>query len=189
MRPGFDLRDKRVLVVGLARTGVAVALFSAAYGATVTATDAKPEGELPDAAARLRAAGVNLQLGEHSPEIFQEKDLIVVSPGVPPNIPALELARGGGIPVWSEIELAWRFLRGSLVAVTGSNGKTTTTSLVGHILRTAGMETLIGGNIGVPLLALVESSTDATVTRAKCPGFQQGYRFRGVELLQPGGRS
>ena len=86
----------------------------------------------------------------------------MVSPGVPANLPPLELARARGIPVWSEIELAWRFLRGKLVAITGSNGKTTTTSLVAHILKTAGIPTLMGGNIGVPLLSLVESSTDSS---------------------------
>ncbi len=172
MRPGFDLNGKRVLVVGLARTGIAVSLFSAGYGAAVTATDEKPEAEMAETAARLRAAGVKLALGAHSQEMFLEQDLIVVSPGVPAKLPALELARAQGIPVWSEIELAWRFLRGKLVAITGSNGKTTTTSLVAHILKTAGIATLVGGNIGVPLLALVESSTDSTVTVAEISSFQ-----------------
>jgi UDP-N-acetylmuramoylalanine--D-glutamate ligase len=172
VRPGFDLQGKRVLVVGLARTGVAVALFSAAYGATVTATDAKPEAQLADTVARLRAAGVRMELGAPEPELFLAQDLIVVSPGVPANLPALSLARSQGIPVWSEIELAWRFLRGKLVAITGSNGKTTTTSLVAHILRTASIETQVGGNIGVPLLALVERSTDQTVTVAEVSSFQ-----------------
>ncbi len=172
MRPGFDLNGKRVLVVGLARTGIAVSLFSAGYGAAVTATDEKPEAEMAETAARLRAAGVKLELGAHAQEIFLEQDLIVVSPGVPAKLPALELARAQGIPVWSEIELAWRFLRGKLVAITGSNGKTTTTSLVAHILKTAGIATLVGGNIGVPLLALVESSTDSSVTVAEISSFQ-----------------
>ncbi len=172
MRPGFDLNGKRVLVVGLARTGIAVSLFSAGYGAAVTATDEKPEAEMAETAARLRAAAVKLALGAHSQEMFLEQDLIVVSPGVPAKLPALELARAQGIPVWSEIELAWRFLRGKLVAVTGSNGKTTTTSLIAHILKTAGIATLVGGNIGVPLLALVESSTDSSVTVAEISSFQ-----------------
>ncbi len=172
MRPGFDLNGKRVLVVGLARTGIAVSLFSAGYGAAVTATDEKPEAEMAETAARLRAAGVKIVLGAHSQEMFLEQDLIVVSPGVPAKLPALELARAQGIPVWSEIELAWRFLRGKLVAITGSNGKTTTTSLVAHILKTAGIATLVGGNIGVPLLALVESSTDSSVTVAEISSFQ-----------------
>jgi UDP-N-acetylmuramoylalanine--D-glutamate ligase len=172
VRPGFDLNGKRVLVVGLARTGVAASLFSAGYGAMVTATDEKPESEMAETTARLRAAGVKLELGAHTPALFLAQDLIVISPGVPAQLPALELARAQGIPVWSEIELAWRFLRGKLVAITGSNGKTTTTSLVAHILKTAGIATLVGGNIGVPLLALVESSTDSSVTVAEISSFQ-----------------
>jgi UDP-N-acetylmuramoylalanine--D-glutamate ligase len=172
VRPGFDLEGKRVLMVGLARTGIAASLFSAAYGATVTATDEKPESALGDAAPRLRAAGVKLELGGHQDAAFLNQDLIIVSPGVPAKLPPLELARAQGIPVWSEIELAWRFLRGKLVAITGSNGKTTTTALVAHILRTTGIHTLVGGNIGVPLVALVESSTHASVTVAEISSFQ-----------------
>jgi UDP-N-acetylmuramoylalanine--D-glutamate ligase len=172
LRPGFDLAGKRVLVVGIARTGVAVSLFAAAYGATVTATDEKPEGALGETAARLRAAGVKLELGGHPPSTFFEQDLIVVSPGVPANLPQLVLAHVGGIPVWGEIELAWRFLRGTVVAITGSNGKTTTTALIGHILETAGVPALVGGNIGAPLISLVESSTDSTVTVAEISSFQ-----------------
>jgi UDP-N-acetylmuramoylalanine--D-glutamate ligase len=172
VRPGFDLQGKRVLVVGLARTGAAVSLFSAGYGATVTAVDEKPESELAETAARLRAAGVKLAFGAQDPAIFLEQDLIVLSPGVPADLPELEAARSRGIPVWSEIELAWRFLRGKLVAITGSNGKTTTTSLVAHILKSANIHTLVGGNIGVPLLALVESSTHSSVTVAEISSFQ-----------------
>jgi UDP-N-acetylmuramoylalanine--D-glutamate ligase len=172
VRPGIDLAGKRVLVVGLARTGVVTALFSAGYGATVTATDERPETDLQETAAKLRAAGVTLEFGGHRAESFLEQDLIVVSPGVPAKLPELELARARGTPVWSEIELAWRFLRGKLIAITGSNGKTTTTSLVAHILQTAGIPTLIGGNIGTPLLALVENSMDTTVTVAEISSFQ-----------------
>ncbi|HTS11431.1 MAG TPA: UDP-N-acetylmuramoyl-L-alanine--D-glutamate ligase [Candidatus Limnocylindrales bacterium] len=172
MRPGIDLQGKRLLVVGLARTGLTTALFSAGYGANVTVTDERPESELVERAIRLRGAGVKLELGGHNPATFLEQDLIVVSPGVPANLPPLVEARAHKIPVWSEIELAWRFLRGKLVAITGSNGKTTTTALVAHILKTAKIHTLVGGNIGVPLLALVESSTDSTVTVAEVSSFQ-----------------
>jgi UDP-N-acetylmuramoylalanine--D-glutamate ligase len=181
VRPGFDLAGKRVLVVGLARTGMATALFSAGYGATVTATDEKPEAQLEEGAAKLRAARIAVELGGHRPEIFAEQDLIVVSPGVPAKLPQLEEARARGIPVWSEIELAWRLLRGKLIAITGSNGKTTTTSLVAHILTTANIPTLVGGNIGVPLLALVESSMDTTVTVAEISSFQ----LETIEAFRP----
>lgn len=171
MKPGFDLRGKRVLVVGLARTGVAASLFCAGRGAHVTATDQKREEELGATAAFLRASGVSLILGGHEVDLG-EQELVIVSPGVPVHAPLLDQARKLEIPVWSEIELAWRFLRGKLVAITGSNGKTTTTSLVAHILETAGISTLIGGNIGVPLLSLVDSSTDSTVTVAEISSFQ-----------------
>jgi UDP-N-acetylmuramoylalanine--D-glutamate ligase len=98
VRPGFDFQGKRVLVVGLARTGLAVALFSAAYGATVTATDAKPEAEIAETAARLRHAGVTLELANPATDFFLNQDLIVVSPGVPANLPALQLARAHSWP-------------------------------------------------------------------------------------------
>jgi len=172
LRPGIDLAGKRVLVVGLARTGIVTALFSSGYGATVTATDERPESEMAETAAKLRAAGVKLELGGHTLESFLQQDLIVLSPGVPSNLPALVQARARNIPVWSEIELAWRFLRGKLVAITGSNGKTTTTSLVAHILKTANIPVMVGGNIGTPLLALVENSADSTVTVAEISSFQ-----------------
>jgi UDP-N-acetylmuramoylalanine--D-glutamate ligase len=172
VRPGFDLDGKRVLVVGLARTGLVSALFSAAYGAKVTATDERPIPEIADAAEKLRVAGVKLELGGFVPQTFLEQDLIVVSPGVPAKIAPLENARAKGIPVWSEIELAWRFLRGKLVAITGSNGKTTTTSLIAHILKTSNIPTLVGGNIGTPLLTLVETSVETSVTVAEISSFQ-----------------
>ena len=181
MRPGIDLEGKRVLVVGLARTGIASALFSAAYGATVTATDEKTEAQLADTAARLRAAGVRVEVGGHSTSVFVEQDLIIVSPGVSSKLPALDAARARKIPVWSEIELAWRFLRGTLIAITGSNGKTTTTSLVAHILQTAKIPTLVGGNIGTPLLSRVEFSTDSTVTVAEISSFQ----LENIEAFRP----
>ena len=181
MRPGVDLQGKRVLVVGLARTGLVTALFSAGYGAIVTVTDEKPESDLAEAAAKLRAAGVTLALDGHTADIFRDQDLIVVSPGVPANLPMLEAARAAGIRVWSEIELAWRFLRGKLVAITGSNGKTTTTSLVAHILKTAKLPVQVGGNIGTPLLALAESSTHTTVTVAEISSFQ----LETIEAFRP----
>ena len=181
MRPGFDLQGKRVLVVGLARTGLVAALFSAGYGATVVATDERPESELRETAEKLRAAGVTLELGGFVQQSFLDQDLIVVSPGVPAGIAPLEKARAQDVPVWSEIELALRFLRGKLVAITGSNGKTTTTSLVAHILKTSNVPTLVGGNIGTPLLSLVETSVDTTVTVAEISSFQ----LETIEAFRP----
>ena len=172
MKPGIELANKRVLVVGLARTGIATALFCAERGARVTATEARPEAEIAEAAAKLRAAGVSLELGGHRPETFVRQDLIVPSPGVPPTLPPLAAARAIGVPVWSEIELAWRFLRGRLICITGSNGKTTTTALIGHILETAGLPVQVAGNIGTPLISRVDLSSDAGFTVVEASSFQ-----------------
>jgi UDP-N-acetylmuramoylalanine--D-glutamate ligase len=172
LKPTVELAGKRVLVVGLARTGVATAQFCIERGATVTATEERTEEQIGDAAAKLRAAGVQLELGGHERRTFLDQDLIVPSPGVPFDLPHLLAARSGGVRVWSEIELAWRALRGKLVAVTGSNGKTTTTALIGHILKSANVPTLVGGNIGTPLISLVDISSDASVTVAEASSFQ-----------------
>ena len=168
----FELRGKRVLVVGLARTGVATSLFCAARGAHVTATDTRAENEIGEALAPLRAAGVNLELGGHRENTFLEQDLIVPSPGVPADASLLQTARPKGITIWSEVELADRFLHGRLIGITGSNGKTTTTSLIEHILRNAGFSTILAGNIGTPLIARVEHTGDDSITVVELSSFQ-----------------
>src|SRR6266852_3357878 len=171
--PGpIELKNKRVLVVGVARTGIATALFCAARGAIVTATDSRSETEIGDAAAKLRDAGVRLELGEHDKNIFAQQDLIIPSPGVPANAPLLQAARARGVAIWSEIELAYRFRQGKLIGITGSNGKTTTTSLVEHILRTASFPAILAGNIGTPLISCVERMTQDTVTVVELSSFQ-----------------
>src|SRR4029077_3756205 len=142
----IELRGKRVLVVGLARTGVATALFCAARGAVVTATDTRSESEIGEPIAKLRAAGAALALGGHHESILRAQDLLIPSPGVAADALLLSAARAMNLTVWSEIELAYRFLRGQLIGITGSNGKTTTTSLVEHILRQAGFSTVLAGN-------------------------------------------
>jgi len=172
MPKSFELRGKHVLVVGLARTGVATALFCAGRGANVTATDARAENEIGEAIAPLRTAGVKLELGGHRENTFLEQDLIVPSPGVAADAPLLQAARAAGITIWSEVELADRFLRGRLIGITGSNGKTTTTSLIEHILKDAGFSTILAGNIGTPLIARVEQSSENTITVAELSSFQ-----------------
>lgn len=181
MKPGIKLAGKKVLVVGLARTGVAAALFCVARGARVSATEERPEDQVAEAAAKLRAAGVALELGGHRRQTFLEQDLVVPSPGVVYDMAHLAAARAAGVKVWSEIELAWRFLRGRLVAITGSNGKTTTTSLIAHLAETAGLPTLIGGNIGTPLISRVDSSSRATLTVAEVSSFQ----LENIEAFRP----
>jgi len=172
MSASIELRNKRVLVVGLARTGVATALFCATRGARVTATDTRSEKELGDALAALRKAGVALELGGHRQELVLDADLIIPSPGVPADAPLLQFARSKGITIWSEIELAYRFLKGRLIGITGSNGKTTTTSLIEHILRSAGFSTILAGNIGTPLISCVEESNEKIITVAELSSFQ-----------------
>jgi UDP-N-acetylmuramoylalanine--D-glutamate ligase len=179
--PQIDLRNKRVLVVGVARTGVATALFCASRGACVTTSDARSEALLGEAAAQLRHVNCAMETGGHSLPVFQEQDLIVPSPGVPADLPALAAARRAGIPVWSEIELASRFLRGTLVAITGSNGKTTTTALLGHILAGAGKKVVVAGNIGTPLISRVDDSSDESVTVAEISSFQLEW----IETFRP----
>jgi UDP-N-acetylmuramoylalanine--D-glutamate ligase len=172
MANAFELRGKRVLVVGLARTGVATSLFCATRGANVTATDARTEKAIGDVLSQLRTAGVHLELGGHREETVLEQDLIIPSPGVPADAPLLKSARAKGITIWSEIELADRFLNGRLIGITGSNGKTTTTSLIEHILRSAGICTILAGNIGTPLISRVEETNDASVTVVELSSFQ-----------------
>ncbi len=172
MGNSIELRGRRVLVVGLARTGVATALFCAARGAVVTATDTREESEIGAEIAKLREAGVTVELGGHLEKTFLAQDLIIPSPGVPADAPLLQSARAKGIIIWSEIELAYRFLKGKLIGITGSNGKTTTTSLVEHILKSAGFSTILAGNIGTPLISCVEASRDNTVTVVELSSFQ-----------------
>ncbi|MBA0085281.1 MAG: UDP-N-acetylmuramoyl-L-alanine--D-glutamate ligase, partial [Acidobacteria bacterium Pan2503] len=137
-----------------------------------TATDTRTESELDAAVAELRKAGAGLELAGHRQELIQGADLIIPSPGVPADAPLLQSARSKGVTIWSEIELASRFLKGRLIGITGSNGKTTTTSLIEHILRKAGFATILAGNIGTPLISCVEKTSDKTITIAELSSFQ-----------------
>jgi UDP-N-acetylmuramoylalanine--D-glutamate ligase len=172
MPGGIELLGKRVLVVGLARTGVATASFCAARGAVVTATDTRSEAEMGEALAKLRTGGAKLELGGHRQETYLAQDLIIPSPGVPADDPHLQAARRAGVTIWSEIELAYRFMTGRLIGITGSNGKTTTTALAAHILREAGMHTILAGNIGTPLIACVDEMKAHSWTVAELSSFQ-----------------
>ncbi|MEO6724975.1 MAG: UDP-N-acetylmuramoyl-L-alanine--D-glutamate ligase [Blastocatellia bacterium] len=167
----MEVAGKNILVVGLARSGVAAAEFLSARGARVTVNDAKPESELKDVAA-LRAKGIEVTGGGHPLELFEKSDLIVVSPGVPLALEPFQWAKAAGVSVISEVELAARFLRGWLVGITGSNGKTTTTTLIGELLKDAGLPTQVGGNIGTPLISLVENSRDDGFTVVELSSFQ-----------------
>jgi UDP-N-acetylmuramoylalanine--D-glutamate ligase len=168
----MELKNKRVLVVGLARTGVATALFCAARGARVTATESRTEAQIGESVAKLREVGITLELGGHLDETFIEQDLIVPSPGVPSDFRQLMTARKAGVKIWSEIELAYQYLQGSLVGITGSNGKTTTTALIEHILCGAGFPTILAGNIGTPLISVVDQMKGHKVTVVELSSFQ-----------------
>src|SRR3974390_865926 len=171
--PGsIEVRKMRVLVVGLARTGVATALFCAKHNAMVTATDVRPENELGEVPAKLREAGVMLELGGHQDKTYLRQDLIIPSPGVPADDEYLLKARSKKITVWSEIELAYRFMEGELIGITGSKGKTTTTTLVHHILKTAGKNAILAGNVGTALISVVEQMNAHTWSVVELSSFQ-----------------
>ncbi len=168
----MDLANKRVLVVGLGKSGVASALFLKTRGASVTVSDAKPQDQLGEEIPFLLDHGVTVETGGHGDRTFRGQDLIVVSPGVPFNAPPLTQVRALGEPVIGEIELAAQFLRGNIIAITGSNGKTTTTTLAGEILAAGGYSSLVGGNIGTPAISLVDRSTPETMLVLEVSSFQ-----------------
>lgn len=163
---------KKALVIGLGyRTGLATANFLAARGVDVAVTDTKSADELADIIAKLDPS-VRLIAGNQEPSILDEGfDIIVLSPGVPRSIPLVREAEGRGVPVIAEIELAYRNMKGYTVGITGTDGKSTTTSLTGHILNALGFHTLVGGNIGTPLISLAGQTTDKTVTVIELSSF------------------
>ena len=168
----MELNNKRVLVVGLGKSGVASALFLKAHGARVTVSDTKSGDELRNEIPVLLDHGITVETGGHGERTFRGQDLIVVSPGVPVDAPLLQQARSLGEMVIGEIELAAQFLPGPIVAITGSNGKTTTTTLTGEILTAGGLPTLVGGNIGTPAISLAERAKPETVTVLEVSSFQ-----------------
>jgi UDP-N-acetylmuramoylalanine--D-glutamate ligase len=183
----MELNGKRVLVVGLGKSGVASALFLKARGARVTVSDTKSGDELRNEIPVLLDHGITVETGGHGERTFHGQDLIVVSPGVPVDAPPLVQARALGETVIGEIELAARFLPGPIVAITGSNGKTTTTALVGEIMNAAGFPALVGGNIGTPAISLADRATPETAIVLEVSSFQletiQTFRPKVAVLL------
>ncbi|HEY6413359.1 MAG TPA: UDP-N-acetylmuramoyl-L-alanine--D-glutamate ligase [Edaphobacter sp.] len=168
----MDLKNKRVLVVGLGKSGISAALFLRRQGARVTVSDSRSAVALAKEIPALLEAGIMVESGGHGLLTFRRQDLIVVSPGVPMDTPEVKQVVGFGLPVIGELELASRYLRGQVVAITGSNGKTTTTTLVGKILGDGGLPTLVGGNIGLPVIDLVEKSSPETTSVLEVSSFQ-----------------
>ena len=165
----FSVEGKRVTVAGAARSGRAAAELLARRGARVTLSDSR--AELPEAD-RLRSLGVTLELGGHTRDTFTSADLVVLSPGVPPEQDVVRAARDRGVPVIAEIELASRWLQGRVIAITGTKGKSTTTALTGRMLEAAGFKVTVGGNIGSPLSAQVSESTPDTFHVVETSSFQ-----------------
>jgi UDP-N-acetylmuramoylalanine--D-glutamate ligase len=156
----MELKGKKVLVVGLGKSGMAAALFLRRRGALVTVSDVRSAEVLAPDIPGLLEEGIMVETGGHGLLTFRRQDLIIVSPGVPLDTPELAQVKKFGLPVMGELELAARFLKGKTLAITGSNGKTTTTSLCGEIFAAAGLPVQVGGNIGVPVIALVDASRE-----------------------------
>ncbi len=168
----MKLADKKVVVVGLGRTGLATARFLHQKSARVLVADTADETQLGESVRTLREMGVALELGPHRITSFQNADLIVVSPGVSHTIEPIEQAKSRNIPSMSEVELASRFIKEPIVAVTGTNGKTTTTELLGQMLKNSGISVFVGGNIGNPLIEYAGSGQKMQVVVAEISSFQ-----------------
>jgi UDP-N-acetylmuramoylalanine--D-glutamate ligase len=165
----FSVVGQNVVVVGAARSGIAAAELLVGRGARVTLSEQRDEIA---ALQPLADRGVKLELGGHRLETFERADLVVLSPGVPPEQPAIEVARARGVSVIAEIELASRWLKGRVIAITGTKGKSTTTALTGRILERAGFDVMVGGNIGAPLSAQVDRSMPSTLHVVETSSFQ-----------------
>jgi UDP-N-acetylmuramoylalanine--D-glutamate ligase len=176
----LELKNKRVLVVGLGKSGLAAARFLKAQGARVTVSDARPAMLIAELS-ELLEQGYMVEAGSHGLLTFRRQDLIVVSPGVPMSTPELKQVRAMGAHIIGELELGAQYLQGEVVAVTGSNGKTTTTTLIGEILKAAGRPTLVGGNIGRPVTAMVDESTSESWSVLEVSSFQ----LETVETFKP----
>jgi len=168
----LEIAGRKALVIGAARSGIASARFLSAHGATVAVNDQKPFEQWSAPALALQEKGIGCLPGDVPTWLLDQVDLVVVSPGVPSNSIPLRYAERAGAEVIGEIELAYRFLKGRTVAITGTNGKTTTTTLIAALLRDAGLTTQVGGNIGTPLISLTETSSDEGWTVAEVSSFQ-----------------
>ncbi|MBB6142551.1 UDP-N-acetylmuramoylalanine--D-glutamate ligase [Silvibacterium bohemicum] len=176
----MELKGKKVLVVGLGKSGLAAALFLRRRGAQVTVSDVRSAEALAQDIPALLDEGIMVEAGGHGLLTFRRQDLIVVSPGVPIDTPELVQVRNFGLPIIGEVELAARFLKGKVLAITGSNGKTTTTSLCGEILAAGKLPVAVGGNIGLPVIALVDDSREDGWSVLEVSSFQleTTYQFR-----------
>lgn len=179
----MDLRGRKVLVVGLARTGLATVRFLRERGAVVSTSETKSEKEMGDVALELKRSSVLAEWGGHTVRHFLDQELIVLSPGVDPNLEPIQKALNQGIEVISEIELASRYLTLPMIAITGTNGKTTTTLLTAAMLREEGKRVGVGGNIGEPLIRFVENGDRWEILVVEVSSFQ----LEGIDTFRPQG--
>lgn len=168
----MEVTGKQITIIGMAKSGLAAAEFLASRGAKVLVSDSKPAEKLASEINFLNSHNINSETGGHSKNGLLNADLIIVSPGVPLEIAPLVEARNAGKKLIGEIELASLFLQGKIIGITGSNGKTTTTALTGQVLSDAGFYTQVGGNIGTPLISLVENSKNDGFTVVELSSFQ-----------------
>ena len=176
-----QLAGARVVVAGLGRTGQAVVRFLSSQGASVTASDRREEKEIGDVIAELRALGATIECGGNREATFSGAELVIASPGVPLSSPAVVAARTAGVPIWAEVELAARFLRGPLIGITGSNGKSTVTTMTAHLLRSADIDAVACGNLGTPLIEFASEDLPGRRYVAELSSFQ----LEGIERLHP----
>jgi len=178
----MKISGEKIVVAGLGKTGMSVALFLKRRGAQVTVTDSSADGELADRAGSLGKMGISVELGSHNPDTFENARLIILSPGVPHTIEPVMRAVERGVPVIGEIELASKFIKEPIVAISGTNGKTTVTTLAGKMLEESGLNVFVGGNIGNPLIDYIDSKKKAEIIVAEISSFQLDT----IDTFRPG---
>lgn len=171
MRNVADLKDKKILIVGLAKTGVSLARFLVKHGAIVTVSDHKSRAELANYLEEIEDLNLNYDLGNHTPKVFLQQDLIVLSPGISPQLKIFDYAKSNGVQVTGEFEFTSRFVQEPIIAVTGTNGKTTTVSLIYEMLHRSGKKVWVGGNYGKPMVTYLLEDQKADVIIVEASSF------------------
>lgn len=166
-----DLKDKKILIVGLAKTGVSLARFLVKHGANVTVSDHKSKAELANFLEDIEDLGLNFDLGNHTPKVFLQQDLIILSPGISPQLKIFDYAKSNGVQVTGEFEFASSFVEEPIIAVTGTNGKTTTVSLISEMLQKSGKKVWVGGNYGKPMVTYLNEDQKADVLIVEASSF------------------
>lgn len=167
-----ELKDRKIMIVGLGRTGVSLSRFLCQHGAKVTVTDHKSRAELHNALEQMDGLPIEYDLGGHTPKKFLEQELIILSPGVSPYLKIFEYARNHNVKVTGEFEFSTWFVKEPVIAITGTNGKTTTTYLIYKMLKESGVNVWVGGNYGPPLVDYLRSDTKASVLVLEVSSFQ-----------------